>query len=83
MKIFHTDMFLDHPNKNILMLLYRDQQIDNKKNEMFVHQVHVEQHEIFQVNNHRLSLKINQTIVEYIRSEDLPPTIRPASVKFN
>ncbi len=54
---FPTDKFPDHPNKNILKLLFQDQQINNKKNEMFVHQDHVEQHEIFQVNNHKLSLQ--------------------------
>ncbi len=58
-EIFATDKFPDHPNKNILELLFQDQQIDNKRNERYVHQVHVEQHEIFQVNNHILSLKRN------------------------
>ncbi len=51
---------------------------------MFVHLVHVEQHEIFQVNNHKLSLKINPYI-EYLtpKKENIPPTIRPVFVKFN
>jgi hypothetical protein len=77
-------MFQDHPNKNILTLLFQDQQIDNKKNEMFVHQDHVEQPEIFPANNHKLSLKKKKqrSSLQYSMNH-IPPTIRPASVKFN
>jgi len=83
LKLIHTYKFLDHPNKNIPKFLFPNQQINNRKNEMYVHQDHVEQHEIFQVNNHKLSLYKKQIFLIKHWINNIPPTIRPVSVKFN
>jgi hypothetical protein len=52
---------------------------------MFVHLDHVEQPEIFQVNNHKLLLiiKLHTNHFDSKKKQNIPPTIRPVSVKFN
>lgn len=77
-----TDMFPDHRDRNILTLLFLIQQINNKKSEMFVHPGHVEQHEIFLINTHKLSLYREHEMV-FLGTKCSPPTIRPLLVKFN
>ena len=57
---FPTGNFQDCPRKNIPMILSPIQRRDNRRNETFVHLVHVEPREIFPRDTHKLSLEINR-----------------------
>jgi len=56
-KVYRTDNSRDYPRRNIPIDSCLFPQRDNRKNEMFVRQVHVERHVIFPKDTHRLLLK--------------------------